>query len=124
MKTVRKSAYNFIFFAALASSQGLYAQEQESPASDQDKSAEFSPERIAQGKQMYKQLCLRCHGPDMNGGNNAFDLRTFPLDQRDRFFHSVTNGKRQMPPWKGTLTDEDIGILWAYVGSRGGKLQR
>lgn len=87
-----------------------------------ERPAEFTPERIEKGRLMYKQLCLRCHGPEMVGGNNAFDLRTFPLEQRDRFFNSVTNGKRAMPPWKGILSEEEIGILWAYVGTRGGKL--
>ncbi len=84
--------------------------------------AEFTPERIEKGRVMYKQLCLRCHGPEMVGGNNAFDLRNFPLNDRARFFNSVTNGKRAMPPWKGILSDDEIGILWAYVGTRGGKL--
>ena len=87
-----------------------------------ERPAEFTPERIAKGKQMYKQLCLRCHGPEMVAGNNAFDLRTFPLNDRDRFFNSVTNGKRAMPPWKGILSEDEIGLVWAYVGTRGGKL--
>lgn len=87
-----------------------------------ERPAEFTPERIAKGKQMYKQLCLRCHGPEMVAGNNAFDLRTFPLDDRARFFNSVTNGKRAMPPWKGILTEDEIATVWAYVGTRGGKL--
>jgi len=87
-----------------------------------ERPAEFTPERVEKGKQMYKQLCLRCHGPEMVAGNNAFDLRTFPLNDRARFFNSVTNGKRAMPPWKGILTEEEIGIVWAYVGTRGGKL--
>ncbi len=87
-----------------------------------DRPAEFTPERVEKGKLMYKQLCLRCHGPEMVAGNNAFDLRTFPLDDRARFFNSVTNGKRAMPPWKGILSEDEISILWAYVGTRGGKL--
>ncbi len=84
--------------------------------------AEFTPERTEKGRVMYKQLCLRCHGPEMVGGNNAFDLRNFPLDDRARFFNSVINGKRAMPPWKGILSEDEVAILWAYVGTRGGKL--
>ncbi len=124
MKTARKYSFIFSFFVAASICSGLVAQETPTATANSGGANEFSPERIEQGKKMYKQFCLRCHGPEMNGGNNAFDLRTFPLDQRDRFFHSVTHGKRQMPPWKGTLSEEDIGILWAYVGSRGGTLQR
>ena len=84
--------------------------------------AEFAPDRVEKGRTMYKQLCLRCHGPEMVGGNNAFDLRNFPIHDRDRFFNSVTNGKRAMPPWKGILTEDEISLLWAYVGTRGGTL--
>ena len=86
--------------------------------------AEFSTERIEKGKKVYKQLCLRCHGPEMNGGNNAYDLRIFPLEQKERFLNSVLNGKCAMPPWKGVLSEEEIGNLWAYVGTRGGTIQR
>lgn len=86
-----------------------------------DKPVTITPESIEKGRNMYKRFCLRCHGPEMVGGNNAFDLRTFPLDQQDRFVNSVTNGKRAMPPWKGIITDEEIAHLWSYVGTRGGK---
>ena len=110
----------FSIFVLLAVSQtAAVAEDAANPVA---RPAEFTPERIEKGKQMYKQLCLRCHGPEMVGGNNAFDLRTFPLDDRARFFNSVTNGKRAMPPWKGILTEEEISIVWAYVGTRGGKL--
>jgi mono/diheme cytochrome c family protein len=42
-------------------------------------------------------------------------LRKFPHDQRSRFINSVTNGKNQMPPWRGQLKPEEIEALWAYV---------
>jgi mono/diheme cytochrome c family protein len=87
-----------------------------------DKPVVITPESIEKGRNLYRRLCLRCHGPEMVGGNNAFDLRTFPVDQHDRFVNSVTNGKRAMPPWKGIISDEEIAHLWSYVGSRGGKL--
>jgi mono/diheme cytochrome c family protein len=94
-------------------------QAQDAPAAD--KPAGFAPESIEKGRKMYKQLCLRCHGPEMVGGNNAYDLRVFPQDQPERFLNSVSNGKRAMPPWKGILSEEEITHLWSYVGSRGGK---
>ncbi len=124
MKNVRRITSIFIFLATTFAYHGTHAQQSAGNAQAKEDSSEFSAERIEQGKKMYKQFCIRCHGPEMNNSSNAFDLRNFPLDQRDRFFHSVTNGKRQMPPWKGTLNDEDIALLWAYVGTRGGTLQR
>ncbi len=87
-----------------------------------ERPAEFTPENIEKGRVLYKQMCLRCHGPEMVGNNNAFDLRTFPLDDKARFFNSVLNGKRAMPALKGILSEAEITILWAYVGTRGGKL--
>lgn len=87
-----------------------------------ERPAEFTKENIEKGRVMYKRLCLRCHGPEMVGNNNAFDLRTFPLDEKARFFNSVMNGKRAMPPWKDILSEDEVTILWSYVGTRGGKL--
>lgn len=57
----------------------------------------------------------------VNSGTTSFDLRKFPLDQRDRFITSVTNGRGNMPSFKEGLTPEQIAMLWAYVGTRGGK---
>jgi mono/diheme cytochrome c family protein len=45
----------------------------------------------------------------------AFDLRTFPKNDRNRFITSVTKGKNQMPPWGGLLSPAEIESLWAYV---------
>ena len=57
----------------------------------------------------------------VNSGTTSFDLRKFPIDQRDRFITSVSDGRGNMPSFKGGLTPEQIDMLWAYVGSRGGK---
>jgi mono/diheme cytochrome c family protein len=27
----------------------------------------------------------------------------------------VLNGKGQMPPWRGALTEEEIETIWAYI---------
>ena len=51
----------------------------------------------------------------MQDPESAFDLRTFPPDEHDRFVRSVTNGKNQMPPWGDLLKSDDIEAVWAYV---------
>jgi cytochrome c55X len=73
--------------------------------------------QVQRGKQLYANHCSHCHGFNMvSAGNVTFDLRTFPHDQRDRFFESVTNGRdNRMPPWGDVLTQDDIGDIWAYV---------
>ena len=45
----------------------------------------------------------------------AIDLLKFPHDAHARFVDSVTNGKRNMPPWDDVLSSDDIEALWAYV---------
>ncbi len=82
----------------------------------------FRAEDIEQGRTQFQRTCAQCHGHNMvNSGTTVYDLRRFPVDDRDRFVHSVTNGKGNMPSFKDALSAEQIDALWAYVGSRGGK---
>ena len=75
----------------------------------------FSAEDFKKGAAVYSQNCGPCHGPRMLDPQGAFDLRTFPKNDRNRFITSVTKGKNQMPPWGGLLSHAEIESLWAYV---------
>lgn len=82
----------------------------------------FTAEQVAAGHDQFHRSCAQCHGRNMvNSGTTVYDLRKFPLDQPERFFHSVTQGKGNMPSFKDNLTPEQVSLLWAYVGTRGGK---
>lgn len=82
----------------------------------------FTEQEIELGRQQFHRTCAQCHGYNMvNAGAIAYDLRRFPVDDPDRFFSSVTNGKGSMPSFKEALTPEQMKSLWAYIGSRGGK---
>lgn len=84
--------------------------------------ARFSAEEIELGHKQFDRTCAQCHGRNMvNSGTTVYDLRRFPTDQPERFFSSVTNGKGNMPSFKDALNEEQMKLLWAYVGSRGGK---
>jgi mono/diheme cytochrome c family protein len=84
--------------------------------------ARFSADEIELGHRQFDRTCAQCHGRNMvNSGTTVYDLRRFPTDQPERFFTSVTNGKGNMPSFKDALSEEQIKLLWAYVGSRGGK---
>jgi cytochrome c6 len=73
-----------------------------------------------QGSEQYKRTCQQCHGRNMvNAGTTVYDLRRFPVDDRERFFNSVTNGKGNMPSFKDALTTDQITVLWTYVKNRG-----
>jgi mono/diheme cytochrome c family protein len=84
------------------------------PAAAQSPGENISPAQIKRGAETFADLCSPCHGERMSDPQ-LFNLKTFPPDQRSRFINSVSNGKNQMPPWRGQLTPEDIDALWAYV---------
>jgi mono/diheme cytochrome c family protein len=75
--------------------------------SDQDK--------IAAGETVYNTRCAVCHGDELVNSGQTFDLRRLKADERPRFDNSVRNGKNQMPPWKGVLSDDEIDQLWHYI---------
>jgi mono/diheme cytochrome c family protein len=71
---------------------------------------------VARGRSLYAHHCSHCHGFNMvTSGTVAYDLRRFPHNDKARFVNSVVNGKGNMPPWKGTLSEEQVDLLWAYV---------
>jgi mono/diheme cytochrome c family protein len=89
-------------------------------ASDPTPDTASSAELVAQGRDLYAQLCSHCHGLRMvNPGNSSFDLRKFPHEDRARFVNSVTKGKNTMPAWGDMLKPEEIDALWAYVRTGG-----
>jgi mono/diheme cytochrome c family protein len=78
-------------------------------ATDQDQA------KIAAGETIYNTNCAICHGDQLVNTGQTFDLRRLKADERPRFENSVRNGKNQMPPWKGMLSDNDIDRLWHYI---------
>jgi mono/diheme cytochrome c family protein len=84
-------------------------------AAAQDRQAQFSPEQIKKGAELFARHCSTCHGTRMRNPQWAIDLRTFPRDAHARFVDSVTNGKRNMPPWDDVLDPGEIEALWAYI---------
>ena len=85
-------------------------------------SPRFTVEQIERGRDQFHRTCAQCHGRNMvNAGTTVYDLRKFPTEQRERFYNSVTNGKGNMPSFKGALEPEAIELLWNYVATRGGK---
>jgi mono/diheme cytochrome c family protein len=77
--------------------------------------ADAQEEKVRAGAELYQRNCSPCHGPRMQDPEGAFDLRTFPADQRERFVSSIVRGKNQMPPWGDLIKPEEIDALWAYV---------
>ena len=85
------------------------------PALAADTATEQDQAKIDAGENVYNLRCAICHGDDLVNTGQTFDLRKLKADERPRFENSVRNGKNQMPPWKGILTDDNIDQLWHYI---------
>jgi mono/diheme cytochrome c family protein len=72
-------------------------------------------DKITAGENVYNTRCAVCHGDDLVNSGQTFDLRRLKADERPRFENSVRNGKNQMPPWRGVLSDDEIDQLWHYI---------
>ena len=71
--------------------------------------------KVRGGERVFNTYCATCHGDNLVSTGQTFDLRKLRADERPRFENSVTNGKGQMPPWKGVVSQEDIDLLWNYI---------
>lgn len=75
------------------------------------------PPPDATGEQIYKALCVNCHGPELEGrigpslgpGSNA-------ANQPDSFIEvTVLHGRGSMPSFRSTLDDEQVQRLIGYL---------
>ena len=82
-----------------------------------ENSAGSNPQaQYKKGATSYRKRCARCHGVNMiNPGPGIFDLRTFPVDDKNRFVDAVVNGKNAMPSWGDVLDADGVNVLWIYV---------
>lgn len=71
--------------------------------------------KVSAGERVFSTYCATCHGDNLMSTGQTFDLRKLRADERARFENAVSNGKGQMPPWKGVLSPEDIDLLWNYI---------
>lgn len=71
--------------------------------------------KVDAGERVYNNYCFTCHGENLRSSGQTFDLRRLKPDERPRFENSVLNGKGQMPPWKGVLSDQDIDNVWHFI---------
>jgi mono/diheme cytochrome c family protein len=68
------------------------------------------------GAAVFGENCSTCHGATGLGGNGGPDLTTMPLAQTEEgTIEQVTNGGGGMPPFGGTLSEEEIENVAAYV---------
>jgi mono/diheme cytochrome c family protein len=82
---------------------------------EEGKATAAAPDAEA-GGEVFSENCSVCHGADGHGGNGGPDLRTMPKAKEQKGAEEqVTNGGGGMPPFKGTLSEEEIQNVAAYV---------
>ena len=70
----------------------------------------------AAGKEVFSEECSVCHGATGHGGNGGPDLTTMPkAKEQAGAEEQVTNGGGGMPAFAGTLSEEEIANVAAYV---------
>ena len=87
--------------------------ESTSDSSSTASTAEATP--AIDGKKIYKQYCVTCHGlyGDM-GASGAFNLTTSELSVDERV-QVITNGRNTMTPFKTLLSEEKIKAVAEYT---------
>ena len=75
------------------------------------------------GKAIYNQYCVACHGADGKGNNglaaNYVDDKSRLAQSDEDLIKSIKEGKQGevgvMPPWGGTLDDDQIKAVLGYI---------
>ena len=80
------------------------------------------------GEQAFKNNCVVCHGADGTGTPTGKSLKAPDLHSdvvqkmtNQQIEDQVANGKNNMPPFKSTLSKEQISALAVYVHTAFGK---
>jgi mono/diheme cytochrome c family protein len=81
-----------------------------------------------EGGPLFNQVCSRCHGPDAVAdprGLAPVDLRiSTPRFTYPGFLYIILNGRpdKSMPPLRGTVTEDQIALIYQYLKARSQKL--
>jgi len=82
-----------------------------------------SAEGSAAGAGVFKAKCVTCHGPDGSGNTpvgkslQTADLRSPEVQKKSdaELTQSISEGKGNMPAFKGNITDDEIQSVLKYV---------
>jgi hypothetical protein len=88
----------------------------------------FSLAAAREGGPLFNQTCSKCHGPDAVAdphGLAPVDLRiSTPRFTYPGFLYIILNGRpeKSMPPLRGTVTEDQIALIYQYLRARSQKL--
>ena len=73
--------------------------------------------KIEAGETVYSTYCAPCHGDQLVSTGQFPNLQRLTPADRAKFDSTVRDGRNQMPPWRGVVSDEQIDQIWAYIRS-------
>ena len=75
------------------------------------------PGNDAAGDEIYRQLCVNCHGADLSGGiGPPLGPGSNAAAQPDAFLEfAIKHGRGSMPSFSSSLNDEQVDRLVAYL---------
>jgi mono/diheme cytochrome c family protein len=88
----------------------------------------FNLAAAREGGPLFNQSCSKCHGPDAVAdphGLAPVDLRiSTPRFTYPGFLYIILNGRpdKSMPPLRGTVTEDQIALIYQYLKARSQKL--
>jgi alcohol dehydrogenase (cytochrome c) len=75
------------------------------------------PADLAQGKQLFGQLCAGCHGDNGTGTSNGASLAIMGRD-RQMVADTAWNGRKLMPAFRTALTPEQVRDVASYIAEQ------
>jgi mono/diheme cytochrome c family protein len=85
------------------------------PAAPAQETTAADKAKIEAGETVYNTHCAVCHGDNLVNSGQFPNLRRLTVNDRAKFDTTVRNGRNQMPPWKGELSDDEIDQIWHYI---------
>ncbi|WP_407267864.1 PQQ-binding-like beta-propeller repeat protein [Radiobacillus sp. PE A8.2] len=71
---------------------------------------------VSAGETIYENNCLACHGAEGVGGHNGPSLVDSDIiNDKEKVINQIKNGGGTMPPFEGTLTEEEINAVAEYI---------
>jgi mono/diheme cytochrome c family protein len=71
----------------------------------------------ATGETTYTQQCSACHAADGTGGTGPSLVAAYAEGEDLEMIDVILTGDDDMPGFEGTLSDQEIADVWAYVGT-------
>ena len=76
------------------------------------------PDQVQAGAVLFSNNCVRCHGANLEGGKKAPALAEINKKKHwtdERITRQILNGEGKMPPFRDTLSGEQIQQLVAFL---------